>query len=366
MGFASKSYFRDVFDQKDTRTFLINISANHRRRPRTIVASSTKRRKVKAENSSLINMPPCPDIVDIRHISFMNLHQTALTLAKTIKRSEAELLEVLMRRKAQGEFIKYDFLHLFDYAVRGLGLSASQAEYFNRVAEKASEVPELKVAIDSGTLTLSKARRIVPVITSANSSEWITKACELKQTVLEKAVKEVNPSAFIRERIKPVAKNRSELKLGVSDQAEKDFRRVQDILSQKLQRAASMEDVLEFMLKDVLERHDPVKKAERASSRKSKPVPALPGRRPIPKAVEYQVVRRDQGQCVHVDKSGRRCPSRRWLQIHHRVPVSQGGLNTVGNLVTLCGAHHGRVHQVRVSEEPKYSFVDTSPAWTAS
>ena len=46
----------------------------------------------------------------------------------------------------------------------------------------------LKAAIDDGTLSVSKARRITRVITQANSSEWIAKAVTMKQPELERAV----------------------------------------------------------------------------------------------------------------------------------------------------------------------------------
>jgi len=36
---------------------------------------------------------------------------------------------------------------------------------------------------------------------------------------------------------------------------------------------------------------------------------------------------------------------RRWLDFHHITKVSDGGLNTVENLILLCGSHHALRHE---------------------
>ncbi len=74
-------------------------------------------------------------------------------------------------------------------------MSEAQAVYLSKVAQKAKEVPLLKTAIEDGRLTLSKARRIVPVITQDNAEAWVEKAETLPQKALEKKVSEVNPHA---------------------------------------------------------------------------------------------------------------------------------------------------------------------------
>ena len=130
----------------------------------------------------------------------MNLHEKALSLAKEYRNTEAALLHVLMQMQSDGLFLTLVFRNLFDYALRALRLSEAQAYYFSQVARKAREVPELKEAIDAGKLTLSKARRIVPVITSENHDEWIQKAANTTQRELERAVSDVNPHATINER----------------------------------------------------------------------------------------------------------------------------------------------------------------------
>ena len=97
------------------------------------------------------------------------LHLKAKALAKTYKTTERELLGVLIEMQEKSLFLPLGYKHLFDYADRGLGLGESQAGYFNRVAQKSREVPQLKAAITSGEITLSQGRRLLPVITKENA-----------------------------------------------------------------------------------------------------------------------------------------------------------------------------------------------------
>ena len=273
-----------------------------------------------------------------------HLHEKAMALARDYRRTESVLLGILMEMQVKSLFLPLGFRNLFDYALRALQLSEAQASYFLHVARKAEVVPELKTAVDTGRINLSKARRIAPVITSRNSAEWIEKAATLPQRELERAVTLVNPSAFCKDRVRPIAPERSELRVGISTDVEKKLKRVQDLLSQKTAKAATLEEAIDAMAEAFLERNDPVRKAERASPKKPAPTPEPRGRRPRPAAVNHAVNRRDQGRCAHQEENGNRCQERRWLHVHHRLPVARGGTNDPQNLVTLCSAHHAMHH----------------------
>jgi 5-methylcytosine-specific restriction endonuclease McrA len=62
-------------------------------------------------------------------------------------------------------------------------------------------------------------------------------------------------------------------------------------------------------------------------------------RKPLATQVRHQVNLRDQGKC---DREN--CEEQRWLDIHHIIPVNQGGQNTLENLRTLCRGHHKLEH----------------------
>lgn len=276
------------------------------------------------------------------------LHEKALQLAAAFKKAEHELLCVLQEVDTNRVFEKMGYSSLFTYAVTGLKLPESYAYALINVARKAVKVPELKAAIATGNLSVSQAKKITSVITPENSAEWIGKAQSMTQRELEKAVVTVNPKVAAEKMIY-VASNRVQLQCGISEELMKKLKRAQDLLSQQLKRSASLEEVLEALACGYLQREDPVLKAERAK----KPVSAKGQvsrtvRLAIPAAVKHQVIKRDRGQCAFVDKEGKRCPSTRFVAIHHVQPVAMGGANTPENLATLCFHHHRLFHDNRL------------------
>jgi len=188
----------------------------------------------------------------------------------------------------------------------------------------------------------------VPVVTAQNHERWIAEAKSLPQTQLEKRVAAENPKAHVKEKIRPVAKALSELKVAVDEETEENLGALKDILSQKLGRAANLQDVVAWAAKVTREKFDPEKKAERSRNRKNfssgNPAAPKPGRRPIPAAVRHEVTRRKGYRCWHTGPDGKRCEQRRWLHFHHIVEVATGGLNVADNLELRCSSHHRLAH----------------------
>ena len=133
-------------------------------------------------------------------------------------------MSCLMEMDGKRVFAQLGFTGIISYCVRALSFSESQASYFNSVIQKSKEVPELKAAIDQGVINLSKARRIVPVITKETHAQWIEMAATLPQRELEAHVRGVDPRE-VRERLKPVSIDRHELKMGISDSTKEKWQR---------------------------------------------------------------------------------------------------------------------------------------------
>jgi 5-methylcytosine-specific restriction endonuclease McrA len=289
-----------------------------------------------------------------------DIHLRAVQACARLKRAESDVIDALIEVERHRVHLQRGHASLFVYAVRDLKLPESVAYAFITVARKSREVPELRQAIAQGAITLSHARRIASVLTRQNQAEWLHKAATLSQRQLEKEVVRVRPREATREHATYVTPTRVRLEVGLSEAMMLKLRRVQDLLSQRRQRPVSLEEALEEMVGEYLHRNDPVEKARRhiVRARPERPEgedlaerPERPRARPqlssarvpLRAATRHRVTLRDQGRCTYV-ANGRACGQTRWIEIHHRTPISQGGTNTVENLQTLCAVHHRQVH----------------------
>ena len=319
------------------------------------------------------------------------IHAKSLEVADRYKKSVFELIEILQTLDAHKTFREYECSSLYDYSIKRLGLSEDVAYNYIAVARKAIEVPALKKEIQDNRITMSKARKIIPVLTEKNKSEWLGLASTLTSKDLQQKVAEANPKKAVNERLTYVTGKRLKLELGVSGEFETKLKRVQDLVSNSKRSAASYEDALEAALDLFLEKRDPAQKARRfaakislaevraetietastvkaeESGKEKSAEDSNTALRPVSRRVEnasfirrkqiaaqtnHHLNLRDQGRCTHHDSHGNRCANTRWLDRHHRVPVAVGGDNSIGNLVTLCSQHHQLLHEIRHAPEP--------------
>ncbi len=296
-----------------------------------------------------------------------SIHSRAVEISARYKKAEAELIRVLQQAEEHRVFLKLGYSSTHSYVVRELGLSESVAYNLITVSRKAREVPALLTDLESGKISLTNARRIAPVLTSSNQAEWLEKARTLSQRQLEKEIGKIRPQLATPEKAIYVTGTRLRLELGLFEADLLKLRRVQDLMSQSRRRAVTLEEVLIEMTGDYLKRHDPVQRARRQIARKGvsaqrstetveTPV-SLQGagrarRESIPAATLHQVNLRDERKCTYVNSRGERCNQTRWLEIHHRKPVSQGGSNTIDNLTTLCFTHHSWTHSAHGISPP--------------
>jgi hypothetical protein len=292
------------------------------------------------------------------------LDEQAAEIIQRYRSEEQKLISVLQQIEAQFVFRELGYSSMFQYCIERHKLSESRAYELIYVSRKCAEVPKLKVAIETGAVSISAAKRIGSVVTEENAELWISQAATLKQKELERAVATVNPKAAVRERIKPVAAERSTMVVGISLSLEKKLARVRELVAQSSAKPCDLERALEQMADLFLESKDPVRRAERiaqrkpkaksnqhvlskvaAPARKSPPAVARQTRSPIPAAIRHQVMLRDRGECQGTTPQGTRCGCRQWTDIHHIRPVSLGGSHALDNLLTLCSNHHCLIHQ---------------------
>src|SRR3989344_1236372 len=134
--------------------------------------------------------------------NILELHERALGIVRRLASVEFELIEILLQIDERKGFLELGYSSLYDYAINALKLSEASASNFVTVARKSKVVPELKVALQQGELSVAKARKITPVLTKENSSSWIEKAKTLAKTKLEKEVAKFAPQSLIPDRAK--------------------------------------------------------------------------------------------------------------------------------------------------------------------
>lgn len=282
------------------------------------------------------------------------IHERAVLAVKNLKRSEKEVIDALIEVDANRVFKEMGYASLHDYCVMALNLSHDQAYTYIGIARKSCEVPELRKLVNEGAIHLTNAKKLVRVLTPENQQDLLEKAKALSSRELEREIVKTCPEKVTRERIRPVTETRLEMKVFITPEIEKNLKRMQDVLSQKLKKPCTLEEVISFMAKECLERHDPVQRAERS---KLKVVARQkPSGRAIPAAITHEVTRRDQGRCTFVLPNGQRCPSTRWVQVHHRMPWAKGGKHSVENLTTLCFTHHQFTHDRGLARAKTNSF----------
>ena len=297
-----------------------------------------------------------------------SIHDRLVTRLAQHKAMEFEIIQDLQEAEAARVHRSFGHRSLFQYAVNELKLSAPVALSFISVSRKAREVPELKQALANGDLCVSKSSRIVSTLSRENAAELVSLARTSSWRAMEREIAKRNPKAAAPDRIKILSEKIAQLLVTLPIEGVEEFERVMAVEAQRTSKAPSRGEALRACFKAYLDKHDPVRRAERAQERKEKAAfdaaanknsarterisektgkTAGYGKRIPLTAVERHLVNaRDKGRCTYVDEKGHRCSEDRWTDIHHIVSVSQGGGNDLENLTTLCGFHHDLVHQL--------------------
>jgi hypothetical protein len=196
------------------------------------------------------------------------LHERAVIAAGNYLTSESDLIEILRDMDKCRGYLELRHKSLFRYAVDALKLSRDVAYTFCNIAEKAHDVPKLYELIRNGNLTVSNARRIVPILTIQNQEKWLGNAVALSNSQLEKALATEFPKLAVNEQASYISSKRLKLKLGISEELYLKLKRAQELVSTKQGKTADLEATLEALLEVFLDREDPVKIAERAMRKK--------------------------------------------------------------------------------------------------
>ena len=274
------------------------------------------------------------------------LHLKAKSVAKTYLQIEADLVTLLIEMDRRRAFRELGYASLFQYCVLELKLSEAVTSAFITVSRKAAVVPDLMEALETQTLTVSKAAKI----TSALDIQHVEETKQVIEFASQHSTAETE--RWLRE--KKGIDTLHMLKLDSATMGK--LKKARNLIKRDL----TLEETLGLVLDEYIQKHDPLEKAKRSLIRKSSPgksslqkdeTPKLKSepssrstRRPLPAAIKHIVIHRDQNRCTHQIRQGIRCENTKFLEIHHRRPVHAGGTNAPQNLEILCAAHHRLRH----------------------
>ena len=304
------------------------------------------------------------------------LHARAIRTARVFTRCEPKLVTIVEEVDRLRLFEKFGQVNTFNYCLKELKLTKALSYSFQAVARKTREVPELLQAMQSG-MSVSTANKLVAQINPDNQAMWIAKAKTLTQSDLEFELAAANPKKRRATKKDPVDRTHSRMSIDIANSTLALLVRGVEILEK------DEATVLHIALETLLEKIDPVRKADRMLKRKrhsaeaeragtedsaeaerlaaestaaeyalaegsasAKNLASLANRVPFNAQTYHKVNARDRGQCQEILSDGKRCGSSRWVEIHHMIPRSKGGSNATANLITLCSSHH-RIHHRR-------------------
>src|SRR5690606_1333832 len=176
---------------------------------------------------------------------------------RNYKRASGRLLQDVIRADQNRVYLTVGYSSLFSFMTRHYGLSEAITNDFIRVGRLAQEIPEVATAVEHQKASVHKLRKVAPVMTKENASEWIQKTRTQTTRELEKEVAELRPEATRKSFLKPLGKGNHRISVDTGEEVSQKLERVMEITGKPL------EETLETMMDFYLKHHCPLKKAER-------------------------------------------------------------------------------------------------------
>ena len=275
-----------------------------------------------------------------------SLHDRAIRVSKTYRKCEGILIDIIDEVDRLYLYEKFGERSKFDYCRKQLELTESISYALIGIARKSRVVPELKLAVQEGDLSATTASRLCSQITPQNQKNWIETATSSTKAELEQKLAKANPKRGKRTSKKPVNGETTRLAIDLPNSVLAMHKRVREIECQRKRKAVSEAETMAAAYNSYLDRHDPVRKAERAKENVIHPTSAPSvGRTPRKAHEEHARNRRDRGRCQLELPDGSICNESTWTEGHHIIAVALGGSNDPSNMITLCSKHHSMIHK---------------------
>jgi len=287
--------------------------------------------------------------------NFKNLSNTELwNQTKVVAQNEKDatliLLDYLIEVERRRLFAEKSYSSLFEFVVKELGYSESQAAERINSMRLIREIAEVKTHIQSGDLSLTTAsqiqrffkaeKKISAQPPTLKEKVALISECrnqskrEVEKILLEKSSAPVGTPPSERQRL--ISKELTELKFSVSEGVIQKLQELQNLSDQSM--ASIFEAGLEALIsKAKAKNEDKNKKAQNSTL----PAESETYSRYIPKAIRQEIWNRSGGQCEYHDPhTNKRCVSRFRLEFEHCEPFAWGGKSSLENLLHYCRMHN--------------------------
>ena len=277
--------------------------------------------------------------MQLRHLSDEELLvQTQRAVAREKEATLSVLHHLREVERRQLHLISQSSLH--DYCVEELGYDKTSAHLRISAMRLLRELPELEEKVESGGLNLSLLAQAQSFFRKEEISSLAEKR-EILNVIDGKSTRDAQrelldraevPERHLPERIWPVSRTHSELRLVVDEKMLEQLKELQALLAHS-HPGASLKEVIEYAVQKAIEKKTPKKPQSNQVT-----VPAQNQRNLA--EIKRIVWHRDGGRCGYVGPDGRKCGSRRTLEYDHIRPQALGGETSADNLRLRCRAHN--------------------------
>jgi hypothetical protein len=260
---------------------------------------------------------------------------------------------------------------------RKIGLTPAVMWKRLRVARLLRLHPEAWMLVEAGETCLSTLAMIAPKLTRENAAVLLDGIAGKSRRDAEIFASRVTKDGRVRD-----DEGTCEIKLVLKASEVAILQRAREVLAAG-GKVPSLTEVVVQAARQLVDRRDPMKKAERAKQRASAPgqteepavkestpqpmaeraakasAPGQTARPYIPAAVQHAVWLRDGGRCTWVGEgSGQRCEARTMLELDHVVPFCRGGSSDTAGLRLRCRFHNRAAAEDALGHEFMASKID--------
>ncbi len=315
-------------------------------------------------------------VATLTQLSDRDLWTSALSTNAARRKATALLLAHLAVIEARELHLLRGYSSMFDFCVRGLGMSEGTAHRAISGTRAAHRYPLVLEMLADGRLHLSGLSLLAPALTAENHEKLLEAAAGKTKAGIREILARWFPKPDVPDRVQPLSPKGEQGSLGLDGAPAGPRPRVEPLseerfavhftasarLREKLEHARNLmshvsrelEVVIERALDALIRELENKQWGKTDRPRRSRGTKdGSPARKD-----KREVYERDDAQCAYVSEDGVRCTSKAFLQYDHMEPRALGGSGKADESRLLCQQHNLH-HAKRIfGREPVERAID--------